>query len=62
MPTDPTRRHRGPAKDRFRAARRAKERADRKFVGPQLLFPWFEDPTAPAVKIPHPGQTGRAAT
>jgi hypothetical protein len=61
MPTDPARRHRGPDKDRFRTARRAMERAIRKFRG-QLLFPWFEDPAALSAKDPHPGQKGRAAT
>jgi hypothetical protein len=60
MPTDFTCRRRGPEKDRFRAARRARDRADRKFRGAQLLFPWFEDPAAPAVEHPRPRKTGRA--
>jgi hypothetical protein len=52
MPTSPKRRRRNPEKDRFRAARRQKERNDRKLRGPQLVFSWFlEGP-----------ETGRAAT
>jgi hypothetical protein len=62
VPTDPSRRHRGPEKDRFRTARRAMERALRRFRGAQLVFPWFEDPAAATAKDPAPGQTGRAAT
>jgi hypothetical protein len=61
MPPE-TSRHRGPAKDRFRAARRAKARADRKFRGTQLFFPWFEDLAAPAANDPSHQKTGRAAT
>ena len=60
MRTDPTRRHRGPEKDRFRTARRARERSDRKTRGGQMLFPWFEDPAAPAAADSSPAQTGRA--
>lgn len=62
MPTDPTRRHRGPDKDRFRAARRAKARADRKTRGPQLVFPWFAEFVATSTKAPTAANTGGAAT
>jgi hypothetical protein len=60
MRTDPTLPS-GPAKDRFRTARRAKARADRKLRGFQLFFPWFEDFAAPAAKDPSPQKIGRAA-
>lgn len=36
-----TSRRRDPRKDRFRAARRAKDRTDRKIRSPQQCFPWF---------------------
>jgi hypothetical protein len=36
-----TSRRRDPRKDRFRVARRAKDRVERKLRGPQLVFPWF---------------------
>ena len=62
MRTDPTRRHRGPDKDRFRAARRAKDRADRKFRGTQLLFPWFAEFVATSTGNGTAGQNGRATT
>lgn len=62
MPTDPRRGHRGPEKDRFRAARRAKARADRKTRGAQLLFPWFAEIVATSTKIPTAAKIGRAAT
>ena len=58
MRTDPRRHCRGPSKDRFRAARQAKARAERKTRGGQLVFPWF---APPAVKDPASDQTGRAA-
>jgi hypothetical protein len=60
MPTDPTSRRRGPEKDRFRAARRAKDRADRKFRGAQLLFPWFAEFVATSTGKRTADQTGRA--
>lgn len=60
MPTSPKRRRRGSQKDRFRTARRAMERATRKFHPGQLVFAWFEDPTATADSAIRP--TGRAAT
>jgi hypothetical protein len=60
MPTDRASRRRGPEKDRFRAARRAKDRADRKFRGAQLLFPWFAESVAPSTGNGTAGQTGRA--
>ena len=62
MRTDPTRGHRDPDKDRFRAARRAKARADRKIHGPQLLFPWFAEIVATSAKNPATAKIGRAAT
>jgi hypothetical protein len=62
MPTDPTRGHRGPDKDRFRAARRAKARTERKARGPQLFFPWFAEIVATSTKDPAPAKIGRAAT
>ena len=62
MPTDRASRHRGPDKDRFRAARRAKARAERKALGPQLLFPWFAEIVATSTKDPANARTGRAAT
>jgi hypothetical protein len=61
MRTDPTSRRRGPEKDRFRAARRAKNRADRKFRGAQLLFPWFAEFVATSTGNGAAGQTGRTA-
>jgi hypothetical protein len=61
MRTDPTSRRR-PEKDRFRAARRAKDRADRKFRGAQLLFPWFAEFVAVPTGNGTADQTGRAAT
>jgi hypothetical protein len=60
MPTSPKRRRRGSQKDRFRTARRAMERATRKFHSGQLVFAWFEDPAA--TSDPAPRQTGRVAT
>ena len=62
MPTDPNRRHRGPEKDRFRAARRAKARAERKPRDLQLFFPCFVEFVATSTKDPTAGQTGRTAT
>jgi hypothetical protein len=62
MRTDPTRGHRGPDKDRFRAARRAKARAERKTRGPQLFFPWFAEIVATSTKDPTAAKIGRAAT
>jgi hypothetical protein len=62
MPTETTRRHRGPGKDRFRAARRAKDRADRKARGGQLLFPWFPEFVATSPGSRSAGQNGRATT
>jgi hypothetical protein len=41
MPSETNRRRRAPEKDRFRTARRQKDRADRKLHGPQMVFPWF---------------------
>ena len=41
MPSETKRRRRTPEKDRFRVARRAKDRVERKLRGPQLVFPWF---------------------
>ena len=60
MPTDPTSRRRGPGKDRFRAARRAKDRADRKFRGAQLLFPGFAEIVATSTNDPTTAKIGRA--
>jgi hypothetical protein len=60
MPTDPTTRRRGPEKDRFRAARRAKDRADSKVRGGQLLFPWFVEFVATSTGKRTADQTGRA--
>jgi hypothetical protein len=60
MRTDRTSRRRSPDKDRFRAARRAKDRADRKFRGAQLLFPWFAEFVATSAGNGTAGQTGRA--
>lgn len=60
MPTDRTRRHRGPDKDRFRAARRAKARADRKIRGHQLFFPWFAEIVATSTNDPTTAKIGRA--
>ena len=62
MRTDPTSRRRGPEKDRFRAARRAKDRADRKFRGAQLLFPWFTEFVATSTEAPAAANMGRVAT
>jgi hypothetical protein len=62
MRTDLAGRHRGPDKDRFRAARRAKARAERKTRGPQLLFPWFVEFVATSTGDRTAHQTGRAAT
>lgn len=62
MRTDPNRRHRGPEKDRFRAARRAKARADRRARGPQLFFPWFVEIVATSTKDPAAATMGRATT
>ena len=62
MPTDRTGRHRGPDKDRFRAARRAKARTERKTRGPQLFFPWFAEFVATSTKAPAAANMGRAAT
>jgi hypothetical protein len=50
-----TSRRRGPERDRFRVARRQKERAERKAAGRQMVFPWFLEALAA-------GQPGRAAT
>ena len=55
MPCETNRRRRAPEKDRFRTARRQKDRADRKFRGPQMVFPWFFEGLAT-------DQPGRAAT
>jgi hypothetical protein len=55
MPTSSRRRQRTPEKDRFRTARRARERADRKIRGPQSVFPWFLEALAE-------DQPGRSAT
>jgi hypothetical protein len=49
------RRHRSPEKDRFRTARRQKDRTDRKLRSPQMLFPWFLQGLAT-------DQPGRSAT
>jgi len=62
MPTDRAGRHRGPNKDRFRAARRAKARAERKTRGPQLFFPWFVEFVATSTKANAAASMGRAAT
>ena len=62
MPTDRPGRHRGPHKDRFRAARRAKARAERKARGPQLFFPWFAEFVATSTKAPAAANMGRATT
>jgi hypothetical protein len=51
MPSE-TRRRRSPEKDRFRAARRQKDRDDRKLHGPQMLFPWFLE----ALAVDQPGR------
>jgi hypothetical protein len=53
--TSPKRRHRSPEKDRFRVARRQKDRSERKLHGPQLFFPWF-------LEGPATDQPGRSAT
>jgi len=51
-------RKRNPSKDRFRAGRRQVERMVRKFLGGQLVFPWFDHPRAvSSAKDPAPGQT-----
>ena len=55
MSNETNRRRRSPGKDRFRAARRQKDRADRKLHGPQMVFPWFLEGLAT-------DQPGRAAT
>jgi hypothetical protein len=60
MRTDLAGRHRGPDKDRFRAARRAKARAERKTRGAQLLFPWFAECVATSTGKRTADQTGRA--
>jgi hypothetical protein len=62
MRTDPTSRRRGPEKDRFRAARRAKDRADRKSRGGQLFFPWFTESVATSTSNRNADQNGRAAS
>ena len=62
MPTDRASRHRGPDKDRFRAARRAKARSERKTRGPQLFFPWFVEIVATSTKAPAAANMGRATT
>lgn len=55
MPNETSRRRRGPEKDRFRTARRQKDRADRKLHGPQMIFPWYLEALAS-------DQPGRDAT
>jgi len=62
MPTDSNRGQSGPDKDRFRAARRARARADRKTRGAQLFFPWFTEIVATSTKDPAAAKIGRAAT
>lgn len=62
MPTDRASRHRGPDKDRFRAARQAKARTERKTRGPQLFFPWFAEFVATSTKAPAATNMGRVAT
>jgi hypothetical protein len=62
MPTDRASRHHGPDKDRFRAARRAKARTERKTRGPQLFFPWFAEFVATSTKAPAATNMGRVAT
>jgi len=52
---------RNPSKDRFRAGRRAAEKAARKVRSPQLVFPWFEDHAASSTQEPAPSRHGRAA-
>ena len=41
MPTEKKRRHRGPEKDRWRAARREDSRGKRRRSDPQTYFPWY---------------------
>ena len=62
MPTDRASRHRGPDKNRFRAARRAKARTERKTRGPQLFFPWFAEFVATSTEAPAAANMGRVAT
>ncbi len=54
-------RKRNPSKDRFRAGRRAAEKAARKARSPQLVFPWFEDHAASSDQESAPSRQGRAA-
>lgn len=53
-------RKRNPSKDRFRVGRRIAEKAAQKARSLQLVFAWFEDHAAPAMKDSAPGRTGRA--
>ena len=62
MPTDRAGRHRGPDKTRFRAASRAKARAERRTSGPQLFFPWFVEFVATSTKATAATSMGRTAT
>lgn len=41
MPTEKKRRHRGPEKDRWRAARREGSRDKRRRSDPQTYFRWY---------------------
>ena len=41
MPTEKKRRHRGPEKDRWRAARREASRCKRRCPDPQTYFAWY---------------------
>jgi hypothetical protein len=51
-------RKRPTSKDRFRAARRAAAKEAKKWLGGQMVFPWFDHPkTATSAKDSAGGQT-----
>lgn len=51
-------RKRPASKDRFRSARRAAAKEAKKWLGNQLVFPWFDHPkTVTSAKDPASGQT-----